>query len=462
MTTSTLQPAEIAILTVVDRAGRPMRIGEIRTRLSDPIPHRTLHRRISSLVERGYLESKGKGRATAYELVSGRIREAPRPRITKEEQYTDYITISDESREIQEYVRRPRAGRDPVGYSRDFLSSYQPNASWYLGESLRAHLRKVGDTGESPRPAGSYGRQILSRLLIDLSWASSRLEGNTYSRLDTQRLIEFGQFAVGKDAQEAQMILNHKAAIEMLVDHAEIVGFNTYTVLNLHSLLSENLMDNPDSCGRLRTGIVEIGGSVYLPVAIPQVIEEAFHEILSKADEIADPFEQSFFVLTHLPYLQPFEDVNKRTSRLAANISLVKQNLCPLTFLDIPKEAYVEAILGVYEMNRIDLLRDVFVWAYERSSREYSQIRKSLVEPDPIRLRYREPLHEVVGQAVRERVSDARRFITRYAERIDDIDRKRFMEAALEDIRGLHMGNLHRYRITQSEFEEWQKLKGVD
>jgi Fic family protein len=288
------------------------------------------------------------------------------------------------------------------------------------------------------------------------------LEGNTYSRLDTQRLIEFGQFAVGKDAQEAQMILNHKAAIEMLVDHAEIVGFNTYTVLNLHSLLSENLMDNPDSCGRLRTGIVEIGGSVYLPVAIPQVIEEAFHEILSKADEIADPFEQSFFVLTHLPYLQPFEDVNKRTSRLAANISLVKQNLCPLTFLDIPKEAYVEAILGVYEMNRIDLLRDVFVWAYERSSREYSQIRKSLVEPDPIRLRYREPLHEVVGQAVRERVSDARRFITRYAERIDDIDRKRFMEAALEDIRGLHMGNLHRYRITQSEFEEWQKLKGVD
>ena len=103
---------------------------------------------------------------------------------------------------------RPLTERTPVGYNREFLDKYRPNESSYLTSETIAHLNRVGRTPDTDRPAGTYARHILDRLLVDLSWASSRLEGNTYSLLDTKRLIELGQAAEGKDAAETQMILN--------------------------------------------------------------------------------------------------------------------------------------------------------------------------------------------------------------------------------------------------------------
>ncbi|MDO4683044.1 MAG: hypothetical protein Q4B17_09705 [Lautropia sp.] len=108
--------------------------------------------------------------------------------------------------------------RTPVGYQRDFLDSYQPNQTFYLPEPLRRQLHQTGRTPDIHRAAGTHSRAILNRLLIDLSWASSHLEGNTYTRLDTLELITHGKAAVGKAAIETQMILNHKAAIELLRD----------------------------------------------------------------------------------------------------------------------------------------------------------------------------------------------------------------------------------------------------
>jgi Fic family protein len=162
--------------------------------------------------------------------------------------------------------------------------------------------------------------------LVDLSWNASRLEGNTYSLLDTERLLELGEAAEGKDAFEAQMILNHKAAIELLVEQAAEVGFNRYTILHLHALLSDNLLPDPQACGRLRAMPVGIAQTVYHPLAVPQLIEECFQHMLDTAAAIADPFEQAFFVMVHVPYLQPFEDANKRVSRLAAHIPLIRHN----------------------------------------------------------------------------------------------------------------------------------------
>src|SRR6185369_1948120 len=134
---------------------------------------------------------------------------------------------------------------------------------------------------------------------------------------------------------------------------------------------------------------------------MPQLIEESFDQILATATAIADPFEQAFFVMVQLPYLQPFDDVNKRASRLAANIPLIKRNLTPLSFTDVPRQTYTEAVLGVYELNKIDLLKDVFIWAYERSAARYAAVRQSLGEPDPLRLRYREQLRELIAALVR-------------------------------------------------------------
>ncbi len=221
-----------------------------------------------------------------------------------------YVPITPESEEIKAFIRQPRQQRRPVSYNQDFLESYRPDETAYLPESLRKQLHGMGRSPLEDQPAGTFVRDILNRLLIDLSWASSRLEGNTYSRLDTERLIDFGQAAEGKDAIETQMILNHKAAIEMLVEEAGSITFNPWSILNLHAILSDGLLADIHACGRIRTRAVEIGGSVYLPVALPQRIEELFRLMLSKAEAITDPFEQSFFIMVHLPYLQPFEDVN--------------------------------------------------------------------------------------------------------------------------------------------------------
>ena len=323
-------------------------------------------------------------------------------------------------------------------------------------QSLRDQLHALGRSPAEQTPAGTFARDILNRLLIDLSWASSRLEGNTYSHLDTERLIEFGQAAEGKDAMETQMILNHKDAIEYLVRDPAHASLSTDTIIALHAFLSDGLMADPRACGRIRHRAVGIDGSVYMPVALPQRVEELFGIVIQMAAEITDPFEQAFFLMVHLPYLQPFEDVNKRVSRLAANIPLIRHNLCPLSFIDVPQQAYVDALIGVYELNRIELLRDVFVWAYERSCQQYVAAKQNLVPPDIFRLRHRMALSEVIAAIVRndERASDAS-IRARLPAAVAAADREHFVSLALEEFRTLHPGNAVRFGIRPLELEAW-------
>jgi Fic family protein len=298
--------------------------------------------------------------------------------------------------------------------------------------------------------------------LIDLAWNSSRLEGNTYSLLDTKRLIELGQEAEGRAHLEAQMILNHKDAIEFLISAADEIGFNRYTILNLHALLANNLLADSTAAGRLRYIAVGIERSTFHPLEAPQLIEECFDQILSTAAAITDPFEQAFFVMVQLSYLQPFDVVNKRVSRLAANIPFIKGNLSPLSFADVPRQTYTEAVLGVYELTKIDLLKDVFIWAYERSAAaRYAAVRQSLGEPDPFRLHYREQLRDLIADLVREPVSrkDAAARIAAWSQKeIDPRGRRRFAELAEAELIGLHEGNFARYRIRPSEFAAWRQV----
>jgi len=279
--------------------------------------------------------------------------------------------------------------------------------------------------------------------------------------LDTRRLIEFGEEAEGRDRIEAQMILNHKDAIEFLVSASEEIGFNRYTILNLHALLANNLLADETAPGRLRHIAVGIEKSAFHPLEIPQLIDECFDQILATTAAIEDPFEQSFFFMVQLPYLQPFDDVNKRVSRLAANIPLIKSNHAPLSFTDVPRSIYTEAVLGVYELNKIDLLKDVFIWAYERSAARYAAIRQSLGEPDPFRLQYREAIRSVVGHIVRQGIgrTEAVAHIAAFAgENVEPADQERFREIAENELLALHEGNYARYRIRPAEFEAWQQV----
>lgn len=178
---------------------------------------------------------------------------------------------------------------------------------------------------------------------------------------------------------------------------------------------------------------------------------------MDTAAAIREPFEQAFFAMVHLPYLQPFEDVNKRVSRLAANIPLTKHNLCPLSFVDVPEHAYVDGLLGVYELNRVELLRDVFVWAYERSAQSYAAIRQSLGEPDRFRLRFRNELTDIIGDIVRRRARPTAEEVTAAsAERVPPEHLDDFVRMAVKELEGLHEGNYARFRLRPSEYQAWR------
>jgi Fic family protein len=423
------------------------------------MPRRTLQHRLKHLVAAERLTMAGERRWARYRIKAPDEEKVIGGEARIEEQGSLSIPVSKAGAAIQEYVRKPETARKPVGYDRKFLDVYHPNATAYLSAKERAHLRKIGSPQTGEQPAGTYARQILSRLLIDLSWNSSRLEGNTYSLRDTKRLIDLGQQAEGKDQLEAQMILNHKDAIEFLVSEAAEIGFNRYTILNLHGMLANNLLPDPDAPGRLRHMGVGITGSVFHPLEVPQLIEECFDQILATAAAVKDPFEQAFFVMVQLPYLQPFDDVNKRVSRLAANIPLIKGNFSPLSFADVPRQSYTEAMLGVYELNKVDLLKDIFIWGYERSASRYASVRQSLGEPDPFRLRHRTALRTLVGEVVRARMDkrDAAAHVAAWAgENIDPAEREKFREIAESELISLHEGNFARYQIKPSEFAAWR------
>ncbi len=454
-----------AIVDAVAKLPNGASVDEIRHQYKPTLPRRTLQRRLTRLVEERRLTRKGRGPSTRYHLHKNDVHIRPPTGKLKLEAHPAhaeaYVPISNEAESIRQAIRAPIQNREPVSYNRAFLDDYRPNVSYYLSNQTRDELMEMGRSQDDDLPAGTFAGQIFHRVLIDLSWNSSRLEGNTYSLLETERLLELGEAAEGKNAFEAQMILNHKAAIELLVEQADEVGFNRYTILNLHALLSDNLLPDPQACGRLRTLGIGIGGTTYHPLEIPQLIEECFGLILEKADAIADPFEQAFFSMVHLPYLQPFEDVNKRVSRLAANLPFIRHNLSPLSFVDVPKRAYVDGLLGIYELNRTELLRDVFLWAYERSCARYSAVRKSLGEPDAFRLRYRAAIGDAVADIVRRQMDKktATPFIrTRAAEDVPQQDQARFSEVVETEVLNLHEGNIARYRLRPSEFHEWQQV----
>lgn len=460
----------MAVLHVVEQLPYGASIRQIEARLTSPPHRRTLQRWLLGLIAEGQIRRQGNGRALRYFASSTStgatiLKEPPAASFNASGRSTATIhseaaiPLSQEARQIEATIRQPLERRKPVGYNRSFLDSYRPNETYYLPESVRNELVEHGKSNRGDEPAGTYARRLANRLLIDLSWNSSRLEGNTYSLLETERLLSAGEPANDKNAFEAQMILNHKEAIEFLVSCADDIAFNRYTVLNLHALLADNLLPDPAASGRLRSIPVGIGLTTFLPLADPPLIEECFDQVLNTAKAIRDPFEQAFFVMVHLPYLQPFEDVNKRVSRLTANIPLIKGNLCPLSFVDMPQSIYLSAMLGVYELNRVELLRDVFIWAYKRSCARYSAVRQSLGEPDPLRLKYRDQIIQIVGDVVHKEMNKAEAiaFVRRQAqERVESTDLDHFIEVVETQLLNLHEGNIARYRLRPAEYRAWQ------
>jgi len=185
-------------------------------------------------------------------------------------------------------------------------------------------------------------------------------------------------------------------------------------------------------------------------------LDSQLDKILIKANKIKDPFEQSFFMMVHLPYLQPFIDINKRTSRLAANLPLFLANLCPLTFIGLPENNYSTAVLGVYETTRIEALRDVYIWAYERSTQEYLAIEQNLETPDPLRLQWGPQIKQTLRDVLIQPELDPLTVITEsVAGKVPEQEQEYVRALAIEELKRVHMGVLARYGVKPSQFEQW-------
>ena len=286
------------------------------------------------------------------------------------------------------------------------------------------------------------------------------MEGNTYSLLDTERLILEGASAEGKLDQEKIMILNHKDAIHHLIDMAPKIKIDFNEICTIHFLLSDGLV-SPQYAGKVREHGVRIDASTYVPLENKLQLEDQLNTICQIGQQIEDAFEQSLFLLIHISYLQFFTDVNKRTSRLSANIPLIQHNLVPLSFNDINKDDYNSAMICVYELNNAKPLTDLYCFSYLRSC-QYYNVTAETIGYDEVRVRYRQYRREVIRNIIIYKLIGAAldNFIHTQANNVvPEIDRQRFVMTVIEDLAEINLQRIVGIGVTAVQLNDWFKLK---
>lgn len=445
-----------SLLTLLKTFGYPVAISELLEKLniSENVSNRTIRRQLLKLIELGLVKSQGKNKGVRYFSVS---RAENRQVSELESNHSDFIFTA-ENQIIIEQIRQPLIKRAPCSYNADWLEDYQPNQTYYLSLQQRQLLRQHGKPFMDELPAGTYARKIFNHLLINLSYNSARLEGNTYTFADTEKLLLDGQIAGNKLDMETVMLLNHKEAIRFLVEGINRMEINVDNIRTLHYLLADGLIQ-PEDAGQIRDTGVRITLSSYLPWEGKQRLLTQFKRIVSKAQQIQESYEQSFFLLVHLSYLQAFLDVNKRTARLTANIPLVRHNLVPISFNDIAIDDYISALISCYELNQIGPLAQLYVWSYLRSCKHYETRVKSL-GIDTLRVKYRHQRRQLIADIVTQKLYDSAQaeYINNYlTENVPKNDQEKFGADLQHDLKALAPYNIAGMGITQKELAEWKK-----
>lgn len=440
---------KLVVLNFLKKFLVPISMPELLDKLGSDFKERSVRRWLNEMAQDGLVRKTGEKRSTKYQII-GRFS-------TNIEEMVNCFSVN--SMEAIEYVQLPIYERKPIAYNDEWLESYIPNKSFYLTEEVRKELHQAGKRRNNHDPAGTYAHQIYNRLLIDLSYNSSRLEGNTYSLIDTERLIFSGKAVEGKLDAEKVMILNHKEAIRYLVENASKISIKSQTIYTLHYLLSDGLLE-PEYVGKVRDHWVRITGSTYIPYENPKQLELYLEKIVEKASLIKDPFEQSIFLLIHISYLQPFADVNKRTARLSSNISLIINNLVPLSFNDTEREDYMMAIIAIYELQDVRPLVDLYVFSYLRTCVAYDSTVKA-IDFDEIRVRYRAQRRAIISEIISKKLKDKKLldFIDIETKKIIPLsDQKDFKEDIKEDLDNMDESRLAGLGVTLDQLKAWLKI----
>jgi len=427
---------------------------EISAVMPISLEKRTLQRRLDLLKEQGAIKVVGKTKSTRY--VATAVHYRPAPKLA--EPHTARVELSGPASLTLHSVSQPIEQRYPVSSNNFFLEAYRPNIDHYLTEEERKQLHTLGKTKFRGFSPGTYAKGVLQQLIVDMACHSSRLDGGHYGMPQTEALVQRGELFEHAGEMDHQMVLNHQDAVEFLAENIEEIGLDNYSVRNLHGLLTNNMLLDPAAAGQLRQLPMELDGSVYRPLSNPRHIQDRFMLLLEKANQISDPFEQAIFLMVQIPYLQPFAEMNTAVSRMVANIPLMRNNLMPLVFNELTTELYDKALLGIYELNRVELMKDVFISTYRSSAERYATVRHSFGEPDPFRIRYREQIRATISGVVTGNMihQDAEAFIRDKARNFPAMDQLEFIELVESELAGLHDGNIARYWIKPSEFMVWK------
>lgn len=435
-----------SILNALKGQASPISMGELIAILGPTFKERSVRRWLKELVDQGYVNKTGNMSAARYQAVSARV--------------TDELFSADALASLQ-LVRQPLFNRDPVSYNDEWINGYRPNTTFYLSAAMRRALSAQGRRQNDDDPAGTYAHKVYNRLLIDLTYNSSRLEGNTYSLLETERLVLEGAPADGKMSMEKVMILNHKEAIRHLIDTAAKLKIDSNEICTIHYLLADGLVERKYA-GKLRGHGVRIGGSTYSPYEDNFRLEPQLTKLCSLAEAIEDPFEQSFFLLVHISYLQAFIDVNKRTARISANIPLIKNNFVPLSFNDIEQDDYNSAMICVYELNQTLPLAELYYYSYLRSCQQYDAAIIS-VGFDRIRVQYRTQRRDVIRQIIANGLvgADIKLFVEQQAKNlVVASDQDAFINTILQDLDDVTPPRIVGMDITRAQLQVWLKMNG--
>jgi len=326
------------------------RIREIKDEITEDFPSVskiTINRDLKKLIELNFVVLKGAGRAVTYRLSGS------------------YSTIRPV--DIEKYFEKEIDERDiNESFNFDVFSNFQvvftDKEKDYLNRLNKTYLDRVKNLPKD------IVKKEFERLTVELSWKSSKIEGNTYSLLETEQLIKDHKETKNHTKEEAVMILGHKKALDSIRSHtSSFERLSLKKIEEIHSILTDGLGISKN----VRNSLVGITGTRYKPLDNKFQITEAFERTLKIANKMTDPFEKAVYVMLMIAYIQPFVDGNKRTSRLTGNAVLLSGNTCPLSYRSINEIEYKKAVLLFYEQGNISYFKKLFLDQFEFVVKNY-------------------------------------------------------------------------------------------
>lgn len=314
------------------------------------VSYATLKRILSKLVTDNALEIHGKGKGTKYQI-------SPSYHINVSIDMDSYYEKEIDERQIKESFN-PVVIKETL-YQAQLFTESELNHLSYLQTKYLKNIEAL--------KTNEYNKE-LERLAIDLSWKSSQIEGNTYSLLETERLLKEKETAKGKTKEEAVMLLNHKDALDFIIEHTDYLEPLTINKIeDIHSLLIKELEIDRN----LRTRRVGISGTNYRPLENEFLIRDALSDMCELVNSKPNIFEKALLLLVLISYIQPFMDGNKRTARIVSNAILMNNKHCPISFRTVDSIDYKKAMLLFYEQNNIYNFKKIFIEQFEFAVKTY-------------------------------------------------------------------------------------------